>query len=369
MVRNGSTRGNERATELGDGEESMVNNGAMHAEGSRRETGTARRIGGLLVVDPDPRTHRACDDLFARQFLVTHAASGHAALEQIERAAPVVVVTELALPDQDGLALVRRLRREHPTMVLVVLTGEPTARAAAQAHRLGVDDFILKDGDSAAYLRHSVRHALERHAHQAEVERLLIELTELNEAFLTNMVELERDNQLLQERLEPLADAGGAVSMLVVDDEVAIVAVLETLLRSQGYVVDGANSGAEARALLAARRFDIVLTDKNLGDASGVDLIREIHATSPETRVLLMTGFATVESAVDAMHFGAVGYLRKPFEDLMVVVNRVDEVVQQMQADRDRARYVHAFQTRNADFLARYRLLKTKLMTLQRPTR
>ncbi len=328
--------------------------------GARRATGT------LLVVDPDPRTHRACDDLFGRSFTVEHAGSGREALALLDARAPDVLVTEIALGDMDGLALVRQARAAGHRAAVVVMTGTPSARTAARALRLGVDDYILKQADSAEHLRNSVRHALKRHVHQSEVQRLLIELTELNEAFLQNMAALDQANQQLREALEPPAERDGAWRMLVVDDEVATVALLETLLRSQGFEVDGANSGAEARAMFGARRYDLVLTDKNLGDANGVDLIKEIHALHPDTQVVLMTGFATVDSAVDAMHFGAVGYLRKPFEDLSVVVNRVDEVVQQQKAERARSRYVHAFRERNADFLARYRLLKTKLMTLQR---
>ncbi len=179
------------------------------------------------------------------------------------------------------------------------------------------------------------------------------------------MSELQRANLELEEQLRPPDDHRGSFRMLVVDDEAPTVALLATLLKSQGFAVDGAHSGTEARALFAVNKYDLVLTDKNLGDASGVDLIGEIHAVNPDTRVLLMTGFATVESAVDAIHLGAVGYLRKPFNDLSVVIHRVDEALDELKDERAKDRYTYAMRDQNTDFLDRYRLLKNKLATLQ----
>jgi DNA-binding NtrC family response regulator len=92
------------------------------------------------------------------------------------------------------------------------------------------------------------------------------------------------------------------------------VAVLEALLRSQpGIDVTGLTHGAEARLALANEVFDLVLTDVQLGDDNGVDLAAWIHENRPSTAVALMTGFATVDSAVAAIREGVIGYLQKPF--------------------------------------------------------
>lgn len=324
----------------------------------------------ILVVDEDSRTHSTCIELFERSgFELRTATAGAEALEEVRLRPPDALITELALEGVDGLTLIHHARAVHPHMAIVVLTAEPSAASAARAIRLRVDDYVIKHADSVAHLRQTVRHALRRRARESEVERLLEELTELNEQFLANMAELQRANLELEERLRPPpaeSEDGETWRVLVVDDDVAIAALLETLLRSQGFEVEGANSGAEARRLFRTRRFDLALMDKNLGDANGVELIREIHEVNPDTRVLLMTGYATLDSAVEALHHGAVGYLRKPFEDLGVVLGRVDEVLEQLREERARHRYLHAFRTRHADFLARYRLLKTKLVTLQK---
>ena len=320
----------------------------------------------ILVVDPDQRTHRAFTDLFERPDLrLRFAETGREAIEEIRRTLPAVLVTELALVGMDGLSLLRVVRRDYPQIATIILTGAPCARSASRALRLGIDDYIIKGADSADHVRSAVFRAMRKRAHDTEVRRLLVELNDLNEAFMTEMNALQRTNLELENQLRPPDDYRGSFRMLVVDDEAPTVALLATLLRSQGFSVDGAHSGTEARALFAENKYDLVLTDKNLGDASGVDLISEIHAVHPDTRVLLMTGFATVESAVDAIHLGAVGYLRKPFNDLSVVIHRVDEALDDLKEERAKDGYTYAMRTQNSDFVDRYRLVKNKLATLQ----
>ena len=326
----------------------------------------ARRNATILVVDGDSRIHKACAQAFT-DFDVRIASNVDEAIAAFEASSPGALVVETTLEGGvDGLTLVDQLRASDPDLAVVVLTATPSAQSAVRALRLGVDDYLIKRTDSMSQLRRSVRDGIRVHTRRAEVSRVLHELTELNDAFLENMQALQRANLDLESRFDAAGDQDpDAWRVLVVDDDASIVALLETLLRSQGLEVDGANSGAEARSLFAEQRFDVVVTDKNLGDADGVELIGEIHVASPDTRALLMTGFATLDSAVDAMNYGAVGYLRKPFDDLGVVINRVDEVLADLERERAEKRYVQAFRQRNGAFLDRYRLVKMKVSTLE----
>jgi len=327
-----------------------------------------RRNATVLVVDADRRIHKACETAF-EGFEVHVATGADEAMAAFESHAPGAVVTELNFEGGgDGLTLVANLRKRDPGLAAVVLTENPSAQTAVRALRLNVDDYLIKHSDSMVRLKAAVRDAIRRHTRTAEVERLLGELVELNDAFLDEVQALQRANMNLAGRL----DAGRPVEsdtwrVLVVDDEVAIVALLETLLRSQDFEVDGANSGEEARELFGATRYDVVITDKNLGDANGVELIAEIRAQWPDTKVLLMTGFATIDSAVDAMHYGASGYLQKPFEDLSVVIERVEQALEDLRVEREEKRFNQAFRERNGEFVSRYRLVKMKVSTLKRP--
>ena len=115
--------------------------------------------------------------------------------------------------------------------------------------------------------------------------------------------------------------------ILVVDDEKDITRVLEFLLSGEGYAVKTALSGEEAIELLRKQDFDIVLTDLKMDKIDGIGVLEEAKKLSPETPVVLMTAYASVESAVDAMKKGAADYIVKPFinEEIRLTVRRLLE--------------------------------------------
>lgn len=108
--------------------------------------------------------------------------------------------------------------------------------------------------------------------------------------------------------------------ILVIDDESSITDALKIILEDRGYHVETAQSGAEARKILATTAFDLVLTDLRLRDSSGIDLIAGIKLERPETEVILMTGHGSLEVTIDAIKKGAYYYLEKPFEPEQVIV-------------------------------------------------
>jgi DNA-binding response OmpR family regulator len=100
--------------------------------------------------------------------------------------------------------------------------------------------------------------------------------------------------------------------ILVVDDERPVRMMLEAALRAQGYRVQCAGSGGNARELLAAEEFDVVLLDLQLGDTDGIEVLREIKAQWPATEVILLTAHGSINSAISALRHGAFDYLLKP---------------------------------------------------------
>ena len=113
-------------------------------------------------------------------------------------------------------------------------------------------------------------------------------------------------------------------TLLVVDDERHIRRVLQLSLGDAGYRVLEADSFAAAAAVLAAQRVDLLLTDLQLPDRSGLELLQEVRATRPDLPVILITAYGTVESAVQAIRAGAFDYVMKPFrmEELEALVAR-----------------------------------------------
>ncbi len=101
--------------------------------------------------------------------------------------------------------------------------------------------------------------------------------------------------------------------LLIVDDERNIRGSLVSFFQSLGHEVQSAESGRAARALIDSAPFDLVITDYRMAETNGIELLGEIKRRRPETLVILMTAYATVENAVAAMKGGAFDYVSKPF--------------------------------------------------------
>ena len=115
--------------------------------------------------------------------------------------------------------------------------------------------------------------------------------------------------------------------VLIVDNDAEMVSILERHLEREGHAVTGLTGGAEAGAALAREEFDLVLTDLVMEPMDGLALLREAQRLQPRCRIILMTAFASVETAIEAMRQGAYDYLTKPFKlpELSVVVRRALE--------------------------------------------
>lgn len=103
------------------------------------------------------------------------------------------------------------------------------------------------------------------------------------------------------------------VEVLVADDEISIAEPLRALLEGIGYRVVTARDGKEALAAFRQRRMPLVVSDINMPGLDGHALLREIKALQPETEVIIVTGFATIDGAVKAIKDGAYDYIIKPF--------------------------------------------------------
>ncbi len=112
--------------------------------------------------------------------------------------------------------------------------------------------------------------------------------------------------------LSPLVTEPGPV--LVVDDEDGVRNLLCRLVERAGGRPTPAKNATEARELFGRHHYLCAILDKNLPDGTGVDLLREFRAEAPAPEVLMVTGYANLDSAVEALRLGAFDYLVKPFE-------------------------------------------------------
>jgi len=142
--------------------------------------------------------------------------------------------------------------------------------------------------------------------------------------------------------------------VLVVDDEKNVRTSLVIALRRSGHEVESVATGEEAVLSARSGDYDLVLTDLRLGDMNGMDVLRAVKSDHPETEVVMMTAYASIENAVEAMRLGAQNYLRKPFEadDVMRVVSQalehrelVAEVAMLKGESRDRSAFAEILGT------------------------
>ena len=102
--------------------------------------------------------------------------------------------------------------------------------------------------------------------------------------------------------------------VLVVDDEDSVVVTIKAILQLDGYDVDTTTSGARAREMVREVEYDLVLTDLRLEDGDGLDVLKAVRESYPETVTIMLTGYASLESAIHALRAGAYDYLVKPSE-------------------------------------------------------
>jgi DNA-binding NtrC family response regulator len=115
--------------------------------------------------------------------------------------------------------------------------------------------------------------------------------------------------------------------VLVIDDEKSICDAIALVLKSVGYSVTTANNGAEGLRLVEHAGFDLVISDIKMGGMTGIDVLKKIKLTHPDTPVIMITAFGSIDSAVEAVKMGASDYITKPFinEDLKLRVSKVLE--------------------------------------------
>jgi DNA-binding NtrC family response regulator len=156
-----------------------------------------------------------------------------------------------------------------------------------------------------------------------------------------------------------------AASVLVADDDAVARDLLVEVLGREGYRVRAAAGGAEAIRLAESEVFDVALIDLRMPDVDGLGVLARIRALDPAPPVFILTAFATIETAIDAIRHGAYDYLSKPFrvDEIKLAVRRVLETQRLVRENREyrqelRSRYsVEGLTGQSPEMVAIYRLV------------
>ncbi len=126
-------------------------------------------------------------------------------------------------------------------------------------------------------------------------------------------------------------------AILVVEDDANFRRVLQYQLTEAGYKAAVAENAEKALELFSENRYQVVLTDLNLPDLSGEEVLRQIKHQSPDTPVIILTAFGSIESAVEAMRLGAFHYLTKPVngDELLLTISNAIKFAQLLSENRN----------------------------------
>ncbi|MBM3890794.1 MAG: sigma-54-dependent Fis family transcriptional regulator, partial [Verrucomicrobia bacterium] len=134
----------------------------------------------ILIIDDEPRIRTAAEKILVKEgHHIATACTGSEGLARLHEAGADLVITDLMLPDLDGIEVLKRARQEHPATEVIVITGHGTVEKAVQAMRLGAYDFIQKPFERAILLR-TVSKALEKQGLAAENRQLRQQLQQVH---------------------------------------------------------------------------------------------------------------------------------------------------------------------------------------------
>jgi DNA-binding response OmpR family regulator len=265
--------------------------------------------------------------------------------------------------DGPGCADIERFSASHPEAQVLSASDVAVPRGLVLALSAGASGILEFKSQTRAEILGQIRDWVSRHHKLARERDLLFRLRALNEDFLKQVVAAQKRSLELEEQLQPdeRGDREETPQVLVVDDEEAVRGVLQMLLSRRGHQHQVVQTGEAAVDAISAQRFDLVITDKNLPGMSGLDVLREVKRRSPDTAVILMTGYASMDSAIDALNEGAAAYLEKPFDHVRIVAEKIESVLEKRREHLRHRRYLFTIKERNRSFLDQYRAVRADL--------
>lgn len=156
--------------------------------------------------------------------------------------------------------------------------------------------------------------------------------------------------------MESSAEIGSAPTrpahLLIVDDEPVILQILRAVFEDEPYRVTTVSSGNDARQVLDEQGCDILITDKNLPDLGGLELLRLAKERDASTEVIVVTGYGSLETAISAMELGAYDYVLKPLNNVFEIRRKVERALDRQRISRENTALLVHLRQKNAQLEA-----------------
>lgn len=137
--------------------------------------------------------------------------------------------------------------------------------------------------------------------------------------------------------------------LLIVDDEPVILQILKAVFESEPYRISCASNGREAKQIIEDQGCHLLLTDKNLPDISGMELLRIAKAHDPTTEVIIITGYASIETAIAAMELDAFDYVLKPLNNVFDIRKKARQALEKQDVVLENRRLLEHLRSKNAE--------------------
>lgn len=311
----------------------------------------------ILVVDDQESVCTSASKILLRKgYRVDCSLDAEEALERIKGVPYHIIILDIMMPKINGIDLLRTIRQRHRECNVIMITGYASIKTAVESTQLGSLAYIAKPFTPQELLE-AVEQVLRENprpdsfCEKGRMECRLfpkkgpckdecviktkggkrddLSADELAAARVNIDVDMPFDFDEVEEATSDISALTMSRSdipilgwrkyyersdrILVVDDEVVICNSIRKILAQKEYDVDSATSADEAAGLLSQQRYGLVLLDLRLPNASGMELLRRIRSEWPDVKVVVVTGYASLESAVEATRLGATNYIAKPF--------------------------------------------------------
>jgi len=287
-----------------------------------------RKIKLLLVDDEEDYVRTMAERMAMRDVGSRVALSGEQALQMIDEEAPDVMVLDLRMPGIDGMAVLERVRRTHPHVQVIILTGHGSDREEHEARRLGAFDYLQKPADTAKLLdtvRSAWKKSLELLRESKERFDRSMTAAAFAEAGLPDDArshltgdeaeQREAEPEIGWEEAAPdVSAAGTGLKVLYVDDEEDFVRTMAERMEMRDLGGEVALSGEAALAMLESEVPDVMVLDLRMPGLDGLEVLRRVKARHPHVAVIIMTGRGSPEDEEEAKRLGAFAYLTKPVD-------------------------------------------------------
>lgn len=286
------------------------------------------KIRVLLVDDEEDYVKAMAERMDMRDLQSEIALSGEEALAALDDDPPDVMVLDLRMPGMQGMEVLERVRKEHPHIQVIILTGHGGEKEEKEARRLGAFEYVQKPADTGD-LVNTIQGAWRRSIQVAK-EILMESKEEFDKSMAAAALAeggMADDAAAMMSPPAPVPAEGqtsGALRVLLVDDEEDYVRTMAERMEMREVGSDVALNGEQALSHLDEEVPDVMVLDLKMPGMGGMELLERVKKSHPQVEIIILTGHGSDAEEVEARRLGAYDYFQKPVDiaDLMESVRR-----------------------------------------------